>query len=195
MARLETPEKIDIDCRKSEWHPSPLMGQIVLVSSISNQGEFHAARKNWVTMVCQDPPMLGLCCRLSHRTAINILETREFVVNIPGADLAPRLWKAGDAVSDMASREQEAPCWTFTASTKVRAPRVIQARAHLECRLESNKRLHDEEMIFFARIVAASVDKSLIQGRLEHRYKRLQPLFYLEDGLFGLMDEVRKISR
>ena len=139
--------------------------------------------------------MLGLCCRLSHRTAINILETREFVVNVPGADLAPRLWQAGDAVSDVVQQQPEIPCWTFAAATKVRAPMVLEGRAHLECRLESNKRLHGEEMIFFAHIVAASVDKSLIQGHSEHRYERLQPLFYLEDGLFGLMDGARKISR
>src|SRR5262245_39500045 len=91
MTRRKPEPKVEIPTDKAQWHPSLLAGQIVLVSSVNVQGVPHAARKSWITMVSSAPPMLGLSCHLSHRTAINILETRDFVVNIPGDDLAGRV--------------------------------------------------------------------------------------------------------
>ncbi|MFQ5700660.1 MAG: flavin reductase family protein [Acidobacteriota bacterium] len=191
MATRDISRKTDIDCPKSSWHPSPLIGQVVLVSSISARGRVHAARKSWITMVSEHPPMLGLCCRLSHRTAINILETRDFVVNIPGGNLVPRLWK--DSGRFPAAREDETGDWTFGPSTKVRAPRIMEGRAHIECHLDSTKRLGEEDLMFFARIVTVSVDQALLRGALAQRYRNLEPVFYLEEGFFGLIDSAHKI--
>ena len=122
--------KVDISIEKAEWQPSLLLGQIVLVSSRSSRGEVHTARKNWLTMVASDPPMVGLCCRLSHRTAINILEAREFVINIPGEDLVARVWNAADGVAGEMDAS-EAPGWTFVPSTRVSVPRVQECRGHI----------------------------------------------------------------
>lgn len=179
--------KASLPIEKSGWHPSPLIGQIVLVSSRSNRGEVHAARKNWLTMVASNPPTLGLCCRLSHRTAINILETQEFVVNIPGEDLVERVWEAGDSVTaalDSAGK----PAWSFIDSERVSVPRIGECRAHIECRLDATKRLNEDEVIFFARILNVSVDSSVLDGPERDRYRALRPIFYLENALYGVVD-------
>jgi flavin reductase (DIM6/NTAB) family NADH-FMN oxidoreductase RutF len=183
--------KTDLDPHKSAWRPSLLVDQVVLISSRSSQGEDHAARKSWLTMVREDPPMLGLCCRLSHRTAINILETREFVVNIPGENLAAIVWDAGDSV---ASAGAGSP-WTFVPSRKVGASRVEECVGHIECELDSTKRLGGEEMIFFAKIVAASADTRLLEGPRADRYRDFKPLLYLEEDLFSVPDRSRTIGK
>ncbi len=191
MTRRKPETKVDLPIDKTAWQPSLLFGQIVLVSSRNSQGEPHAARKNWVTMVASDPPMVGVCCRLSHRTAINILETREFVLNIPGDDLVARLWNAGDGVGAV-SEPSDSLAWTFLPSTRVSAPRVQECRGHIECSLESMKRFNQDELIFFGRIVGASMDESLLKGPPEDRYRALRALVYLENGLYGVADGARK---
>ena len=155
--RRKPDSKVEVSTSKIEWHPSILAGQIVLVSTHSSRGEPFAASKSWLTPVATNPPMLGLCCKLSHRTAINILETREFVINIPGEDLVSRVWKAGDSVSSEAAGHDTAG-WSFAPSIRVGPPRVPECRGHIECILDSTKRFNDEEMIFFGRIVSVSVD-------------------------------------
>lgn len=192
MTRRKVESKVEIPTAKDAWHPSLLIGQMVLVSSRSNQGEVHTAGKSWLTMISASPPMLALCCRLSHRTAINVLETREFVINIPGDDLISRVWMAGDsAAADLEA--VDAPAWTYTAALKVSAPRIQECRGHIECTLDSIKRLNEDELIFFARIAAVSIDESLLKGAVEERYRALRQILYLEDGFFSVVDGVRKI--
>jgi flavin reductase (DIM6/NTAB) family NADH-FMN oxidoreductase RutF len=192
MTRRRPEIKVEIPIAKAEWHPCPLTGQIVLVSTRSNRGESHAASKSWLTLVASEPPMLGLCCKLSHRTAINILETREFVINIPGEDLVTRVWSAGDSVASEVETHEPAP-WSFTAAERVGAPRVQECRAHIECVLDSTRRFNDEEMMFFGRIVSVSMDESLLTGTPEERYRSLKSLVYLEPGLFTAIDNPRKV--
>src|SRR5262245_31666970 len=110
MMRRRPEVKVEIPTDKSQWQPTLLAGPVVLVSSRNSRGEPHVARKSWLTMVSANPPMLALSCRLSHRTAINILETREFVVNVPGEDLAARVWSAGDGIS---ADGAESGAWGF----------------------------------------------------------------------------------
>lgn len=166
---------------------------MVLVSSRSNRGESHAARKSWLTMVSSDPPMIGLCCRLSHRTAINILETRDFVINIPGEELAERVSLSGDSVWEDARRPASGE-WTFAPSERVSAPRVDECRGHIECTLDSTRRFNDDELIFFARIRKVLLDESLLRGEPDERYRALRSIVYLEDGLYGVIDNIKKRS-
>src|SRR2546425_962040 len=132
MTPRKSEPKVDLPTDKNDWHPSLLAGPIVMISSRSNLGDAHAASKSWITMVASRPPMLAFCCRLSHRTAINVLETREFVVNIPGEELISRVWSAGDTVSASTSESAEAPGWTWIPSTRVSAPRIQECRGHIE---------------------------------------------------------------
>ncbi len=193
MTRRGPEAKIEIAIEKDRWQPSLLPGPIVLVSSSNALGQPHTARKSWLTMAASRPPMLALCCRLSHRTAINILETRAFVINVPGEELIARVWRAGDDVASGLEEGQD-PAWTYVPAVKVAAPRVLECRGHVECALDSTKRLTDAEIMFFGRIVSVSVDESLLSGDPRERYRALRGLVYLEPDLYGVIDTARKLK-
>lgn len=192
MIRRHSAKKIGVPVAKSSWHPSPLLGQIVLVSSRSTRGEVHVAAKSWISMVASDPPTLSLACRISHRTAINILETREFVVNIPGDDVSARVWTAAESL--LASLDGDPPSWTFQPSSRVTPPLVEECRAHIECVLDSSKRFNEEEIVLYGRILAVSVDEKLLQGDTEERYRLLRPLLFLEEGIYGVLETARRVE-
>jgi len=192
MTRRTAGRKIELAPVKSAWHPSPLLGQVVLVSSRNTRGEVHVAAKSWISMAASDPPVLCLSCRISHRTAINILETREFVVNIPGEDLSARVWRAGE--SGGVSLDGETPDWALAPALKVTPPQLKECKAHLECVLDASHRLNTEEIALFGRILSVSVDEALLQGSPEERYRHLRPLLFLEEGLYGCLDSARRLE-
>jgi len=190
MIRRSSGKKVEVPVDKAAWHPSPLMGQIVLVSSRSVAGDVHVAAKSWISMVASEPPTLCLACRVSHRTAINILETREFVVNIPGEDLGTRVWEAAETL--LPSSDGEGPPWSMSPSARVAVPRIQECRAHIECALDSSKRFNSEEVALFGRIVGVSIDEELLRGTPPERYRHMRPLIFLEEGLFGVVDGARR---
>jgi flavin reductase (DIM6/NTAB) family NADH-FMN oxidoreductase RutF len=191
MIRRDAAKKTGVATSKSSWHPSPLLGQIVLISSRSIRGEVHVAAKSWISMVASEPPMISLACRISHRTAINILETREFVVNVPGDDIAARVFTAAETLQPTLDG---APAWNLQPATKVAPPIIEECRAHLECVLDSSKRINDEEIVLYGRIIAVTIDEKLLSGDADDRYRQLRPLIFLEEGLFGVVDAARRIE-
>jgi flavin reductase (DIM6/NTAB) family NADH-FMN oxidoreductase RutF len=193
MIRRPTGKKVEIPAEKHAWHPSPLLGQVVLISSRNSRGEVHVAAKSWISMVASEPPMLSLACRISHRTAINILETREFVVNVPGEDLGARVWAAAETLAWSPDGDEGA--WSLAPASRVATPVVQECRAHVECVLDSSKRFNEEEVALFGRILAVSVDASILQGEPEERYRLLRPLLFLEEGLYGVLETARRVSK
>ena len=68
---------------KHAWSPSPLLGQVVLVTTVDESGTVDVAPKSWVSMVSFAGPTLGFGCNVEHRTYRNLVATGEFVVNVP----------------------------------------------------------------------------------------------------------------
>jgi flavin reductase (DIM6/NTAB) family NADH-FMN oxidoreductase RutF len=112
---------MEVDKRK--WQVSPLPGQVVLVSTLNADGAPNVAPRSWVSMVSFDPPILGFGCNLKHRTARNILETKEFVLNIPDEGLARKVWETGESPHDSATLIRKLG-FTVIPSLKVSAPRI-----------------------------------------------------------------------
>ena len=181
-------KKIDLDLDKHTWHPSPLLGQIVLVTTLNRDGTSNLAPKSWISMMAFDPPILALGCNLEHWTARNILERKECVVNVPGAELVKAVWKSSKLPHP---RPVEAAGLTPMPAVKVRPPRIAECKAHLECRLDQHL-AYEDEVIFLGQIVAVSVDREACQARDPYEYLRMP--VYLEDAAYGVIERSRHID-
>jgi len=85
---------------KHEWHPSPVPGQVVLVTTVASDGRPRVATKSCVSMCAVGPPpVIMFGCNLEHATARNIQDRQELVINIPGANLTKVCWALGSDVS------------------------------------------------------------------------------------------------
>jgi len=174
-------EKIDLNPDKRTWHPSPLLGQIVLVTTLNRDGTSNLAPKSWISMMAFDPPIVALGCNLKHWTARNILERGEFVINVPGVELVQAVWKSSELPHP---RPVEAAGLTPVPAVKVKPPRIAECKAHLECALDRHLSYGDE-VVLLGRILAVSVDRQAYQARDPYEYLRL--LVYLEDGAYGVI--------
>lgn len=148
-----------------------------MVSTISRDRIPNVAPKSWVSFAAFNPLMIGFGCTLKHQTAKNVLETREFVINIPGEDLAESVWKTAYQ-PHFGDVELQKLGFTMIPSVKVSPPRIRECKAHLECTYESDKRYGDEIWIF-GKTVFASIDKKALEGSRQERHRYLNPIFYL----------------
>jgi flavin reductase (DIM6/NTAB) family NADH-FMN oxidoreductase RutF len=180
-------EKSPLTPDKRTWRPSPLAGQIVLVTTLNADGQSNVAPKSWISMMAFDPALLALGCNLGHWTARNILRMGEFVVNFPGEDLARAVWRCRDLPHP---RPVEALGLTARPAQAVSPPLVEECRAHLECILVQEVAFGDE-VVFFGNIVAGSVDRAALTGPDPYAY--LRPLVFLEDGAYGVIEGARRL--
>jgi flavin reductase (DIM6/NTAB) family NADH-FMN oxidoreductase RutF len=175
-------EKTAFSPDKRSWSPSPLAGQIVLVTTLNEDGQSNIAPKSWISMMAFDPPLLVLGCNLEHWTAKNILREREFVVNIPGEELAALVWRASEIPHP---RTVEIAGLTPRAARKVKPPLVEECRAHLEC-IYRQHLVFGSEVMLVAEIVAGSIDKEVLDS--PDPYHLFKMIFFLENGQYGIIE-------
>lgn len=180
-------EKVSFSPDKRTWRPSPLLGQVVLVTTLNADGQSNVAPKSWISMMAFEPSLLALGCSLKHWTARNILRSREFVINVPADDMAELIW----AVHAMPHpRPVEAAGLTAAPASKVGPPLVKECRAHLECVLVQHLTFGDE-VIFLGEIVAGSMDKAALEA--EDPYAHLRMIVFLEGGTYGVVERAQRI--
>lgn len=183
-----TKEKTDITPGKGAWHPSPLIGQVVLVTTCNDDGTSNVAPKSWISMMALDPSVLAIGCNVEHWTARNILSNREFVVNVPGAELVETVWASHRLPHP---RPVEAAGLTPLPSLKVKPPRIEECKAHLECTLDHHLTF-GQEVVLFGRIAAVSVDADAI--RSSDPYSYLRTFVFLEGGTYGVIERAHRLQ-
>jgi flavin reductase (DIM6/NTAB) family NADH-FMN oxidoreductase RutF len=170
----------------------PLVGQVVLITSINREKIPSLASQSWISIFASRPAIVGFGCNTSQPTAKNILSTGEFVVNIPGADLSKKIWKLAQTEAE-GNKGIEKIGLTPVKSAKLSTPRIAECKAHLECSLDWTKKYGDQ-MVIFGRVLLASVNKEAVEADLEQRYKYLKLFANLDDGLYGVIKEAKRVA-
>lgn len=184
-------DKKPIDISARNWRPSPMAGPIALVTTVDTCGNVNVAPKSWISCVSARPLLFVIGCNRYHHTAINLLTTKECVLNFPGDDLAVKTWEAHH-YREPGPDEVTARAFTAIPSLLVAPPRLQECRAHIEGRLESVKWYHDE-CVLFVEAVAASADAEAFE--VEDPYAYLRPIFFLEPGTYGTIERSVRLPR
>jgi flavin reductase (DIM6/NTAB) family NADH-FMN oxidoreductase RutF len=182
-------DEVALDLDKRSWHPSPLVGQVVLITTLNEDGTSNIAPKSWISMMAFEPPILALGCSRQHWSARNILARGECVVNVPGAELAEVAWRCATLPHP---RTVDGAGLTPIPAVKVRPPRVAECKAYLECVLDRHL-AYGEEVVLLVRIVAVSVDADA--WRAGDPYTYLRPFVYLEEAAYGVIERARQVGQ
>ncbi len=175
--------KVPFSTDKQSWSPSPLLGQIFLVTTVNEDGITNIAPKSWVSMMAINPPLIALGCNHGHRTAQNILRSREFVVNVPGDDLVDKIWKSSELPHP---RPVEAAGLTALEATRVAPPLVEECRMHLECTLYKHISF-GPEIVIFGEILSGLIDQGALDADDPYTYLRF--ITFLEGRTFGVVEK------
>ena len=182
---------VDIGLDPWQWRPAPLINQVVLVGTVEETGAFDLAPKTSAFFASTALPAVGFSCNTTHHTACNISRTGAFVVNVPEASHAAKIWD----VFLRASQERLAAAgWHARAGDVVAGACWDEAVAQLECTHHATIEIAGEEIVIIGRVVAARLRATLVTdvdgAGPAAAYRVLDPLFYLQPGLFTGLGEV-----
>lgn len=142
------------------------------ISTVDASGGVNLAPYSFFNAICSRPPILAFSNEKESDSLRNARETGEFVFNMVGAELAQAMNKTSAAVApdvdEMAlAGLTPAPC------RFVRAPRVAESPASMECRVLQIIHLHDLE--------GRPTRSHLVIGQVVGVHIRRR---YLKDGVF-----------
>jgi flavin reductase (DIM6/NTAB) family NADH-FMN oxidoreductase RutF len=140
------------------------------ISTVDAQGLMNLAPYSFFNAVCDQPPILMFCSAGWKDSVANVEATGEFVWNLATRPLAQAMNITSAAVPHETS-EFDLAGLTAAPSRLVKAPRVAQTPAALECRRLQITQLHDLEgaptgnFMVLGQVVAVHIDPAfLIDG-------------------------------
>ena len=162
-------------------------GPVVLVSSLY-KGKAGLTPIAWNMPVSDDPPIMALEIWEKHFIYKAILETGDFVINIPSSDMAEAVRKLGSISGAKVDKFKEFGL-IKEVSAKVKSPRLRSAIGILECKLRRDKALLKKYNIVLGDVVYAEAEKNLFTDRWHPEKTGARIMHHLGGKIFSVPDK------
>lgn len=157
---------------------------IALVSTVNANGVLNAAPFSFFNVVADEPPLVMLSFNrrsdgTMKDTVKNIRRTGEFVVNLVDEAIANGMVSAGQELPETES-EFSAARFTPAASVAVVPPRILEAPAGLECRLQQRIEFDTGREIILGEVLHVHVRDGLLDPatwRVSEAYRPIGRLY------------------
>lgn len=176
--------------KKAHWKPGNLVvpAPAALVSCAGTDGKPNLITLAWCGNINSEPPMLSVSIRPERHSHRIIMETGEFVLNIPSLDLARSVDYCG-VTSGRDCDKFAATQLTPIAMAGVSCPAVEECPINIACRIAERIRLGSHDL-FLARIVGVSVHADLMDADGRFRIEAANLLCYAHGHYFSLGDRL-----
>jgi flavin reductase (DIM6/NTAB) family NADH-FMN oxidoreductase RutF len=158
---------------------------VYLISTVSKSGVRNIAPYGMVMPVSYNPPIYVVGSDKDRDTYRNIVETEEFVLNIPTTSMLEKVNIAGVKFPAEIDEFEKAELTPIPA-LKVKPPLIAECKSHFECKLLSIYEITDTRVIIIGEVVAVSIDRDLFLKNFAKQKGQLDPLFYVHGSYFGL---------
>ena len=135
----------------------------VMVSLRDKAGKSNIITVAWIGTICSDPPMAYISVRKSRASYPMLVESGEFVINLPSEELVRALDYCGVRSLDQVDKWKEMNLHEGQASV-VAAPTIEEAPVSIECKVTQVLPLGTHDM-FLAEVVAVDVDERYIDEK------------------------------
>lgn len=135
----------------------------VMVSLRDKAGKSNIITIAWTGTICSDPPMAYISVRKNRASYPMLVESGEFVINLPSEELVRALDYCGVRSLDQVDKWKEMNLHEGEASV-VTAPTIEEAPVSIECKVTQVLPLGTHDM-FLAEVVAVDVDDRYIDEK------------------------------
>ena len=157
---------------------------IALVSTVNANGVLNAAPFSFFNVVADEPPLVMLSFNrrsdgTMKDTVKNIRRRGDFVVNLVDEDIANSMVSTGQELPETES-EFSVARFTPAASVMVAPPRILEAPASLECRLQQRIEFGAGREIILGEVVHVHVRDGLVDTatwRVSENYRPIGRLY------------------
>jgi flavin reductase (DIM6/NTAB) family NADH-FMN oxidoreductase RutF len=173
---------------------------IAFISSLSGDGILNAAPFSYFNIVSADPPLISVSVGRKDGkqkdTAVNILETKEFVVHVTDEDNVKEVNETSAGLPPEQSEVDKAGLTPVVSST-VAVPSIKESTVRLECRLEHHQVFDGEDSstdLIIGRILSYSIEDNLIKdGRVQT--EKMKPVSRLGGKKYARLGKVFELDR
>jgi len=150
---------------------------VAIITTVGKDGSVNAAPYSWVTIVSYDPPQVIISTNIKRDTYRNIIDTGEFVINIPSVDMLKAIWITQKHFPYGVNELEEANLTAFPAE-KAKPPRIKECKAYLECKVVWTKDIGPTCLVLGS-IETVSVAEDLEKLDMKERAIALnRPIFF-----------------
>ncbi|MFX0170087.1 MAG: flavin reductase family protein [Candidatus Hodarchaeota archaeon] len=152
----------------------------VLVSSRGKDEGKNVMAVSWIMPASVKPPLVAMILNRASYSHELIMESEEFVVNIPPFDLAQQVLFCGRHSGRSVDKFKETGL-TLIPAKNVQTPIIKECIAHLECQVEKTLETGHNDLIV-GRVVAAYVTKRTFDNVYD--MKKFSPLLHVGRNFF-----------
>jgi flavin reductase (DIM6/NTAB) family NADH-FMN oxidoreductase RutF len=151
---------------------------LAMISTVDAQGRPNIGSFGTCTRVCHDPTYIAFTSGSGKDTTKNILQTGEFVVNLPAFErgILEKVLVAGIPFDPGVNEFEKAGLTPLPASI-VKAPLIAECPRHFECRVEWTKEWSGRVMIV-GLAVAAWVNDDCVDDQGFVIWEKVKPAHY-----------------
>jgi len=160
----------------------------VLVTTVSRDGKPNVLAVAWITPISVNPPYLGISVKPGRYSHKLLLETGEFVVNVPTFDLAREVTICGRKSGRQMDKFKEAGL-TIGKAKIVKAPIIKECVAHLECKVANRFEIGDHDF-FVGQVLAAYVSEEHFKDLYD--VKKHKALLHIGKNKFTTTQDTHK---
>ena len=149
---------------------------VVMVSLRGADGRNNIITIGWTGTVCSDPPMVSISVRPERFSFKQLMDTREFVINLTTRNLA---W-ATDYCGVKSGRDVDkfkVLNLTPIDGVKTGAPMIAESPVNIECRVTQVLPLGTHHM-FLAEVAAVHADEKYMDADGKFRLEKADPIVY-----------------
>lgn len=171
---------------KEIWKPGNMLYPVppVLVTCHNKKGESNMLTVAWAGTICSTPAMLSISVRKERYSHAMLMETGEFVVNLPTEDL---VWETDEAGvrSGRDLNKWESLHLHQEEGKILSVPMILECPVNMECKVKQVLELGSHDL-FLAEIVAVHVDSVLLDEKKRLQLEKAKLLAYSHGQYFGL---------
>lgn len=162
---------------------------VILVSTVNAQGISNAAPISFCMPISMEPPLIAFASAPDHDTVKNVLEIKDFVINIPAEDILDKLWVCKKSFPYGVSEIKEAKL-TEEKSKSIKSPRIKECLAKFECKLFAQYETGDHLLIIGEIVEAEVADNLMKDGKFQ--VDKAKALMHIGSDEFGLLGKIVK---
>lgn len=163
-------------------------GPVVLVSSL-HDNRAAITPIAWQMPISDEPPIIALEIWKDHFIHKAILETGDFVINIPSSDMAATVCKLGSVSGSKVDKFKEFGL-KEAGSRKVKSPGLADAIGILECKLHKDEHLLKEYSVILGDVVYAEAEEDVFTDRWHPENPGPRIMHHLGGRIFSASDRL-----
>jgi len=177
-------KSVDLSIAYRLLNPGPL----VLVSSLFNK-RAAITPIAWHMPVSDDPPIVALEIWKDHFIHKAILQTGDFVINIPSSYMAETVCKLGSVSGDKVDKFVKYGLDKESAK-KIKSPRLKSAIGIMECKVHKDANLLKKYSVILGDVIYAEAEEAIFTDRWHPEKMGPRIMHHLGGKIFCVSDKV-----